>query len=73
MPPHTSETKHVNTSPHPILQSSNLYYQSNIEKALLKFWKIFIKMNIILINDSQLFINSNDFQLEDTKQEVNKN
>jgi len=30
-------------------------------------------MNIILINDSQLFINSNDFQLEDIKQDVNKN
>lgn len=69
----TSETKQGNTSPHPILQSSNLYYQSNIEKDLLKFWKVFIKMNIILINDSQLFINSDDFQLEDTKLEVNKN
>lgn len=30
-------------------------------------------MNIILINDSQMFINSNDFQLEDIKQDVNKN
>lgn len=29
-------------------------------------------MNIILINDPQLFINSNDFQLEDIKQEVNR-
>lgn len=30
-------------------------------------------MNIILINDSQLFINSNDFQLEDKKRDVNTN
>lgn len=29
-------------------------------------------MNIIFINDPQLFIDGNDFQLEDTKQEVNK-
>lgn len=30
-------------------------------------------MNIILINDTQLFINSNDFQLEDKKRDVNTN
>lgn len=30
-------------------------------------------MNIILINDSQMFINGNDFQLEEIKQDVNKN
>lgn len=29
-------------------------------------------MNIILINDSQLLINGNDFQLEDIKEDVNK-
>lgn len=43
------------------------------KKNLLKFWKVFIKINIILINDSQMFINSNDFQLEEIKQDVNKN
>lgn len=30
-------------------------------------------MNTILINDSQMFINCNDFQLEEIKQDINKN
>lgn len=68
-----NETKQSNSPPPPHVQSSKLYYPSKIQKALLKFRKIFVKMNIMLINDSQLFINSNDFQLEDINQDVNKN
>lgn len=72
---HTNESR-VGNRPISILKVLNKIIQVEYKKKkknLLKFWKVFIKINIILINDSQMFINSNDFQLEEIKQDVNKN